>query len=89
MNRKERQRLVVLNRVKDRDLSRMAAAQVLGLSLRQMHRVYLRYLAEGDAGLLHRSRGRPSPRKVAQSEQARAMDLYRVMYRGFGPTLLA
>ena len=41
MNRKERERLVVLSRVKDKELSRTAAAEVLRLSLRQVHRLYL------------------------------------------------
>lgn len=89
MNRKERQRLVVLSRVKDKELPRSAAAQVLGLSLRQVHRLYRRYLAEGDTGLVHRARGKASVRKIAQAEQGRAMELYRSRYRGFGPTLLA
>jgi len=89
MNRKERERLVVLSRVKDKELSRRNAAQVLGLSLRQMHRVYLRYLAEGDEGLVHRARGKPSVRRIGAAERERALELYRAMYRGFGPTLLA
>jgi transposase len=89
MNRKERERLVVLSRVKDRELSRKTAAAALGLSLRQVHRLYLRYLAEGDRGLVHRARGKPSPRKLPSAEQERAMELYRSIYRGFGPTLWA
>jgi len=89
MNRKERERLVVLNRVKDKELSRADAAQVLRLSLRQVHRLYLRFVDEGDRGLVHKARGKPSARKIAQEEHTKAMDLYRSTYRGFGPTLLA
>lgn len=89
MNRKERERLVVLNRVRDKELSRAAAAQVLGLSLRQVHRVYLRFVADGDKGLVHKARGKPSVRKIAQADRDKAMGLYRSTYRGFGPTLLA
>ena len=89
LSRKERERLSVLKRVKDKQLSRRAAAEALGVSLRQVHRAYARYLADGDAGLAHRSRGRASPRKAAESERARAMALYRSTYRGFGPTLFA
>ena len=89
MNRKERERLVVLSRVKDKELSRRAAAEVLEVSLRHLHRLYLRYLAQGDKGLVHRSRGRPSPRKISQEDRERAVALYRSTYRGFGPTLLA
>jgi transposase len=89
MNRKERERLVVFSRVKDRELSRKAGAQVLAISLRQMHRVYLRYQAEGDKGLVHRARGKPSVKKINSSQREKAMELYRSTYRGFGPTLLA
>ena len=60
MNRKERERLVVFSRVKDRQLSRREAAEVLDLSLRQVHRTYRRYLVEGEAGLVHRARGKAS-----------------------------
>src|SRR2546423_14117730 len=89
MNRKDRERLVVLSRVKDKELARSAAAEVLGLSLRQMHRLYLRYLDEGDKGLVHRARGKPGVRKIDSSQRDKALELYRSTYRGFGPTLLA
>ena len=68
MNRKERERLVVFNRVRDKELSRAAAAQVLGLSLRQVHRLYLRFVAQGDKGLVHKARGKPSARKIVQAD---------------------
>jgi len=89
MSRKERERLVVLSRVKDKELSRRAAAEVLEVSLRHLHRLYRRFVAEGDKGLVHRSRGKPSPRRISAEERSRAMALYRSTYRGFGPTLLA
>jgi hypothetical protein len=89
MNRKERERLVALSRVKDKELLRRDAASVLGLSLRQVHRLYLRYLLEGDQGLVHRARGKLSVRRIDATERQRALELYRSTYRGFGPTLLA
>jgi transposase len=89
MSRKERERVVVLSRVKDKQLSRSAAARTLGLSLRHLHRIYRRYLADGDAGLVHRSRGRASPRRIDAEEHQKAIALYRSTYRSFGPTLFA
>lgn len=89
MNRKERLRLTVLSRVKDKQCSRRQAAEVLGLSLRQVHRVFGRYLAQGDGGLVHRSRGRPSPGRIDSQEREKALGLYRSRYRSFGPTLWA
>ena len=89
MSRKERERLVIFSKVKSKELSRREAAEVLGLSLRQVHRMYLRFLAHGDQGLAHASRGRVSARRTEPSERDRALELYRERYRGFGPTLLA
>ena len=89
MSRKERERLVIFDRVKSRLMDRTQAAQVLGISLRQMHRQYVRWRDEGAAGLLHRSRGRASPRCWDAAEKTLAMELYKEHYRGFGPTLFA
>lgn len=89
MSRKERERLIVLKRVKDKELSRRSAADVLGVSLRQIHRIHLRYLAKGDAGLVHQGRGKAGNRKTDAVEREKALVLYRSTYRSFGPTLWA
>jgi len=95
MSRRDRERLVVLSRVKDKQVKRRAAAKILGISLRQTHRLYKRYLAQGDIGLLHRGRGRVSNRRRAKADRERALALYREHYAGsegyagFGPTLFA
>jgi transposase len=89
MSRKERERLVIFDRVKCGQMVRAQGAEVLGLSLRQMHRQFVRWRDEGAAGLLHRARGRASPRRWDAVEKTRAMELYKEYYRGFGPTLFA
>jgi transposase len=89
MSRKERERLVVFARIKNGELSRGEGGEVLGLSLRQMHRMYKRFLAQGDIGLVHRLRGGVSPRRSDAGEKMRALELCRDIYRGFGPTLAA
>ena len=50
MSRKERRRLVVLSQVQAGKISLAKAAELLGLSYRQMKRVWSRYQREGDAG---------------------------------------
>jgi transposase len=89
MSRKEREKLSVFARLKDKLLSRREAAEALGISLRQVHRMYRRYLSEGDGGLVHQSRGRVSPHRSEESERLKAMALYRCTYRSFGPTFFA
>jgi transposase len=89
MSAKERRRLIVLNRVKRKELTRREAAEVLGISLRQMHRQWQRFKDGGDAGLVHRSRGANSPRRKPVQDRTRALELYRTRYQGFGATLFA
>ena len=65
------------------------AARHLKQSYRQCHRSYTRYVSEGDAGLVHKSRGRQSNRaKDSQIRQA-ILHRYEQTYDGFGPTLAA
>jgi hypothetical protein len=89
MSRKERERLSVFGRLKDKQITRKQAGEVLGMSLRQVHRQYCRYLSDGDRGLVHRSRGKTSSRRIDESERQKAMAIYRSMYRNWGPTLFA
>ncbi len=62
MSKKERQRKSIFDLVKLGQISQLDASKRLYLSYRQTKRAYQRYLKEGDAGLVHRSRGKASPR---------------------------
>lgn len=88
MNRKERKRLEMFGRVKRGELSLLKAAELLGLSYRQAKRAYGRYRELGDAGLVHRLRGRPSNRGGTERRE-QILKLYREKYGDFGPTLAA
>jgi transposase len=87
MSHKERRRLEVLSRVKRGTLSLMKAAELLGLSYRQSKRVFARYRSQGDCGLVHRLRGRPSNRQVDEAKQQAVVERYEEKYADFGPTL--
>lgn len=89
MSRKERRRLEVLSRVRDGELRLGKAAEVLQVSYRQARRIYGRYLASGDAGLVHGLRGKVSNRKKQDATRQAVLELYRQKYGGFGPTLAA
>ncbi len=54
MSAKERRRAVIMAGVQAGELNLVGAAAVLGLSYRQTKRVWRRYRANGDAGLVHR-----------------------------------
>ncbi len=89
MSTKERDRLAAIRAVVAGQITQKQAAEQAGISARQMRRVVARYRKEGDAGLIHRSRGRPSNRHYSDEVQARAVELITEHYRGFGPTLAA
>jgi hypothetical protein len=63
------------------------AALRLGVTYRQLRRIWKRFQDEGDPGLIHRGRGRPSNRAKPASLRHRAIRRYRERYEGFGPTL--
>lgn len=89
MSGKERRRLEVFSRVKAREFSLARAADLLGISGRQAKRIWARYRDEGDAGLVHRLRGRASNRQPQPIRKEQALELYREKYAGYGPTLAA
>jgi hypothetical protein len=89
MSRSERKRLTVLAQVKRGELKLVTAGEVMGVTYRQAKRVWRRYRTEGDAGLVHRSRGRPSPRRTPPEIRRRVLARYGQRYGDFGPTLAA
>jgi transposase len=90
MSRKERDRMTIMVGVKRAEVTQVQAAEMLGLSYRQTKRVWRRYQAEGDAGLVHRLRGRPSARRKPPALRALALARYaEERYEDFGPTLMA
>ena len=66
MSEKERDSLVVMERVKLGELKMSEAALVLGISYRQCWRRWGRYMAEGAAGLVHRLRGGRGNRSIGE-----------------------
>ena len=60
MSRKELNRKSILELVLAKQLTLMEASVRMNLGYRQALRVYQRFVAEGDMGLMHRGRGTPS-----------------------------
>ncbi len=87
MSGRERERLVVIAQVCGEVLGQGAAAERLGICVRQVKRLVRAYRAEGDAGLVSRQRGRASNRRLAPGVGERASELLGGKYRDFGATL--
>lgn len=87
MSQKEVDRLGVVRRVLDDGLGQAQAAQLLGLSVRQVKRLCRRVREQGGQGLVSRRRGRPSNRRIAQDKREHFVALVRKRYADFGPQL--
>jgi transposase len=79
----------VLRKVQKGALTLRTASKVLGVSYRQVRRIYGRYKAQGSAGLRHGLRGRHSNHRAADGRRQRIVELYEAKYGDFGPTLAA
>jgi len=89
MSRKERDRMKVVEALGEGRLRQVEAARRLRLCERQVRRILVRYQVEGDAGLVHRGRGRPSNRRLPEALRRRVMGRMARQYRDFGPTFAA
>ena len=85
----ELRRLAVIERVVAGDLSQVAGAPLLRLSVRQFKRLIAGFRRDGPAALASKRRGRPSNRRTDAHLVAQALELYRLHYIDFGPTLAA
>jgi transposase len=86
MNRCERDRLKVLYGVVRGERSQKEAARLLRLTTRQVRRLVRRIEEQGDQGLIHRLRSRPSNRRLPGELRQKVLAEYRRLYQGFGPT---
>jgi|SRR5271157_2504037 len=86
-SQEELRRLHVIQKVLEGGLKQVEAAEILSLSSRHIRRVVKRVRGEGQRGIVHRLRGRPSNRKIPDQLKDKVIKLYRTTYKDFGPTL--
>lgn len=87
MSGKERETLVIMERVSRKEIKLAEAAEVMGITYRQVRRRYRRYREGGAAGLVHRSRGVGSNRGLSEEVRRKIVGLYGARYKDFGPVL--
>ncbi len=64
LKQKELKRLHVIHQALEKQITQSKAAEVSGLSERQIRRIAQRIREEGDKGIIHKSRGRASNREL-------------------------
>ncbi len=87
MSVKEREWLKVLHEVKQGHMTQRAAAGRLRVTERWVRKLLVRMKQEGDAGIVHRLRGRESNRRLGESVRGKVLKLMQAKYHDFGPTL--
>ena len=81
----ELKKLHVVRKALENSITQNQAAEMLDLCNRQIRRIASRIRLEGDAGVIHRLRGKASNRTLPGKE--RILRLFKAKYPDFGPTL--
>ena len=89
MSSGERERLVVVRQVADKELKQRVAAERLGIGVRQVKRLVLAWREMGDKAVVSKQRGARSNHQLAAAVSERVLGLLREKYVDFGPTLAA
>lgn len=89
MSRKERERKVILERVKGKGITLQEASMQMGVSYRHAKRLWSRYQQDGDKSLVHKNRGKCSNQAKSTDFKEAVLLRYQECYKDFGPTLAA
>lgn len=89
MSTKETDRFAVITKLIHKQINGTEAAEQLRLTTRQVRRLKHQVKKHGPQGLIHRSRGVASNRKLKQASIDKIIFLLRTTYVNFGPTLAA
>jgi len=87
MSEKEIDRLRILHRVTDRQLTQVYGAKLLGITDRQVRNLLYKIREEGDKGIVHGNRGRRAANKMSTEMEERIGRIVERKYPDFGPTL--
>lgn len=89
MSERELNRIEVLSQMAQGRMTAVTAANVLGLSRRQVHRLLKTFQADGPVAIRHKARGRASNNRIDPAVRDFAVTLVRETYIDFGPTFAA
>lgn len=85
----ENERAKIFLEISQKKISQAKASKQLGLSIRQVQRLYAAFLVQGIPALVSRQRGRPSNHQLPLILKVRILELVTCeQYRGFGPTFM-
>lgn len=86
MRRKDLDRLVYLEKLKNKDLTQQEVSEILDLSLRQIKRIFKKFKKSGVASLAHGNRGKSSNRAISAAIETQVVEILRTKLQDFKPT---
>ena len=75
MSKEELSRLEVMGHLQEKRMGQRTAAEILGMSVRQVKRLLCAYRRDGAAGLVSKQRGKPSHHQLDRETVQAAIDL--------------
>lgn len=85
LTNRDAERLRILHQVMNGKITQVDAGGILGITDRQVRTLLRRVEVEGAKGLIHRSRGRVSPRRMSARLEDRMAEIIRAKYTDFSP----
>jgi Helix-turn-helix domain len=89
MSAAERDRSHIVRRIVSGELKQVRAAELLGITPRQVGRLVAAFRARGDRGLVSGKRGKASNNRRDEGDRQRIVAALKARYADFGPTLAA
>jgi transposase len=83
MSRTEAKTLHIIHQALDKKVTQGEAAEIVGLSDRQIRRLIKRVRIEGDEGICHQSRGKTSNRCIPKKIREKTLRLFKEKYKDF------
>ena len=87
MNIRDTRRIAVLDKLKEKSMKQGAAAQILGISVRQVRRLLRRYKDGGAEAVIHKLRGLPGNHQADEKILDSALGIIRNKYADFSITM--
>lgn len=83
MNKKEQKRALVLGKIDRGEMTAAQAGEVIGLTVRQVRRLLVRYRRDGPRALAHGNRGRKPSHSLDPAIHFQVLELAQTKYVGF------
>lgn len=77
-------RFRIISDVIDKRLTQTEAAELLGMSVRQLRRIYVRVKVRGMDGVVHGGVGKPSNHRIDPDLETKVLELWNAKYRAAG-----